>query len=139
MSTTTPPGLDASSMSPIEAFVISLLATWRVSHLVWAEDGPWSLMANARAHAARHGWRVLDCFYCLSLWVALPIALCTVLGLNEQPVVWHVILQWLALSGSAVLLERVTAAMAAPTTATWHDDAAAGSREPGTQIGRAHV
>jgi hypothetical protein len=103
-------------MSPIEAFLISLLAAWRVSHLVWAEDGPWDVMAKLRARATGHGWRVFDCFYCLSLWVALPVAACAVYGLNEQPRVWSLALQWLALSGGAILLERVTSMTPVPTS-----------------------
>jgi len=95
-------------MSSIEAFLISLLATWRVSHLVWAEEGPWDVMAKLRSRSAAYGWRVVDCFYCLSLWVALPIAACAVYGVSEQPRMWSLALQWLALSGGAILLERVT-------------------------------
>ena len=111
-------------MSPIEAFLISLLATWRVSHLVWAEDGPWDAMAKLRSRAAGYGWGVFDCFYCLSLWVALPIAACAVYCVSEQPRMWSLALQWLALSGGAILLERVTTLTVGSTVTSAVDTAA---------------
>jgi hypothetical protein len=43
----------------------------------------------------------MDCFNCLSLWVALPAAL----FVSRQPLVW--MFAWLALSGAACLLERL--------------------------------
>jgi hypothetical protein len=43
----------------------------------------------------------MDCFQCLSLWVAAPLAF--VLG--QAPV--DLVLSWLALSGAACLLERL--------------------------------
>jgi hypothetical protein len=78
---------------------------------------------------------VLDCFYCLSLWVALPIAASAVYGLNEQPSAWSLVLQWLALSGGAILLERVTAMTVGqtPTSTAWQDASAADAHEPDGQ------
>lgn len=45
---------------------------------------------------------LLDCFYCLSLWVAFPAALAIGDTLKERA------LLWLALSAAAILLERAT-------------------------------
>ena len=45
---------------------------------------------------------LMDCFYCLSLWLAAPFALVVGGRRRETPVVW------LALSGAACLLERAT-------------------------------
>ena len=83
-------------------FVLAALATWRVTHLLQAEDGPWDLVVRLR-RAAGHGFwgSLLDCFYCLSLWIAAPAAL----FVSRVPVEW--LLCWLALSGGACLLERV--------------------------------
>jgi len=40
-----------------------------------AEDGPGDLLARLRGLAGESLWgKMLDCFYCLSLWVALPFA-----------------------------------------------------------------
>ena len=46
---------------------------------------------------------LLDCFYCLSIWIAAPVAVLIGEGWRE------VILLWLALSGGAIVLERATA------------------------------
>jgi hypothetical protein len=82
-------------------FVVGALATWRVSHLLHAEDGPWNAVVRLRA-AAGGGFlgEVMDCFYCLSLWVALPIAFMAGAGWPDR------LLLWPALSGASILLER---------------------------------
>ena len=82
--------------------VLAVLATWRVTHLLAAEDGPADLVARLRARlGASWPGKILDCFYCLSLWVAAPAAL----FVSRAPLAWF--LTWLALSGAACLLERV--------------------------------
>jgi hypothetical protein len=48
------------------------------------------------------GGQLLDCFYCLSLWIAAPFAWFLGQGKRER------LLLWLALSGAAILLERIT-------------------------------
>jgi hypothetical protein len=45
--------------------------------------------------------RLVACFYCLSIWVALPFAWFL------QGKVTETMVGWLALSGGAVLLERL--------------------------------
>jgi len=83
--------------------VLSVLATWRVSHLLAYEDGPADLVLRLRAWAGGGLLgRMLDCFFCLSLWVAMPFALV----LAREPLAW--VLAWLALSGAACLLTRAT-------------------------------
>jgi hypothetical protein len=82
-------------------FLLGTLAVWRVTHLLAAEDGPWNIVAKLRRHAASGFWgSLLDCFYCLSLWVAAPAAWLIGDGWRE------VLLLWLALSGAAILAER---------------------------------
>lgn len=52
------------------------LRSVRSWHLLTAEDGPWDLLVRMRRIAGTGAWgRLLDCFYCLSLWLALPTAL----------------------------------------------------------------
>jgi len=87
---------------------VSVLAVWRGTHLLTAEDGPW----DAILHLRRLLGRMLDCFYCLSFWIAAPIAVITASGLGER------ILLWLAYSGGAVLLEKLTEAR----QAQWHTE-----------------
>ena len=79
-----------------------LLATWRVTHLITAEDGPWNLVARLR-QAAGAGFfgDLMDCFYCTSMWVALPMAYWVGTSWPARGVAW------LALSGGAILIERL--------------------------------
>jgi hypothetical protein len=84
-------------------FVIGALCVWRVTHLFQAEDGPWDLFVAIRKLAGRGFFgKLLDCFHCLSIWVAIPVALLIAKGWKER------LLVWLALSGAAILLERAT-------------------------------
>jgi hypothetical protein len=83
-------------------FVLAILATWRITHLLAKEDGPADLVVRFRARLG-HGMagKLMDCFECLSLWVAVPIAF----FVSRRPL--DLLLIWLALSGAACLLERV--------------------------------
>lgn len=84
-------------------FLISTLAVWRATHLLHAEDGPWAVFLRVRRLSGEGViGRLLDCFYCLSLWVAAPFAL-----LSSRNVTEYVSL-WLGLSGGAILLHRAT-------------------------------
>jgi len=88
----------------LAAPIVGVLAVWRVTHLLSAEDGPWDVSVRLRRWAG-DGFlgRALDCFLCLSLWIAAPVAAILAHGVADG------ILLWLALSGGAILLERVTA------------------------------
>jgi hypothetical protein len=82
---------------------LGILGVWRVTHLLAAEDGPWDAIARMRLRLGHTVWgRLFDCFYCLSLWVAVPFA--WLLG----GTVTDSLLLWLGMSGGAILLERVT-------------------------------
>jgi hypothetical protein len=82
---------------------LGALATWRVAHLVVYEDGPADLVARLRERlgqsAAGH---LMDCFHCVSVWVAAPLALAVAAGAVDR------VVAWLGLSGVACLLERIT-------------------------------
>jgi len=89
-------------MSPFDGFILGALGVWRLTHLLNAEDGPWQVLVWLRTQAGSGFWGdLLDCFYCLSLWVAVPFALLLGHGWRER------LLLWLALSGAAILLERI--------------------------------
>jgi hypothetical protein len=82
--------------------VMAVLACWRVSHLLAHEDGPWDAVARVRGALGRGLLgRMMDCFYCLSVWVAAPLALFVSPFWVERGVAW------LAVSGGACLLERM--------------------------------
>jgi hypothetical protein len=88
--------------------LVATLATWRVSHLVVEEDGPWDVVVSLRRRAGQGlVGRLMDCFYCVSLWIAAPLALVV----SREPLAWAVC--WLAVSGGACLLERATTARGA--------------------------
>lgn len=83
--------------------LLGVLAVWRLTYLLHAEDGPWDLARRLRRAAGRRFWgRLLDCFYCLSLWVAAPFA--AFLGRDGA----ERLLLWPALSAGAILLLRAT-------------------------------
>lgn len=96
---------------------IGVLAVWRVTHLLQAEDVPWDLVVRLRRLVGGGFFgKLLDCFYCLSLWVALPAALLLGDGWKERALLW-----W-ALSGGAILLERLTRKEPASLPATYYED-----------------
>ena len=55
------------------AFALAVLATWRVTHLLSSEDGPGDLIVRMRARLGKNrAGELMDCFYCLSIWIAVP-------------------------------------------------------------------
>jgi len=83
-------------------FVLAVLATWRVTHLLANEDGPADVIVRFRALLGQSIFgQLMDCFNCLSLWIAAPAAL----FVSRRPVEW--VVSWLALSGGACLLQRL--------------------------------
>jgi hypothetical protein len=99
-------------------FTVSALAVWRLTHLLAKEDGPFDMIFLLRKQAGKGFFgKLLDCFYCVSIWVALPFGIW--LGLRW----WEKIILWLALSGAACLLEQATTkGNNNNNTATWHED-----------------
>lgn len=53
------------------SFIISSLATYRLTRLIIAEEGPFSLMQRLRESADEDAWigRGLACPWCLSFWL----------------------------------------------------------------------
>jgi hypothetical protein len=91
------------------AFIAAVLAVWRVTHLLVEEHGPWDVMARLRRGAAAVGLeRLVNCFYCASVWIAVPFALLLTTRWRELVLVVP------ALSGGAILLERATQKEDAP-------------------------
>jgi hypothetical protein len=87
----------------LHRFLLGILSVWRITHLLQAEDGPWDGVVRLRRSVGDGFWgQLLDCFYCLSVWVAAPFAFYLGGKLSER------ILLWPALSAGAILLERVT-------------------------------
>lgn len=82
---------------------LGILAVWRITHLLNSEDGPREILARFRQVLGNGFWgELLDCFYCLSLWIAAPFAWWLGEDWKER------LLLWPALSGASILLERVS-------------------------------
>lgn len=100
--------------SPFYMLLLGILGVWRITHLLAAEDGPFEVFAHLRKALGQGFWgKLMDCFYCLSLWVAAPFAWFLGHGAVERG------LLWIALSGGAILLERSTAK---PPVVTYRED-----------------
>lgn len=83
--------------------VLGVLAAWRMTHLLNAEDGPWDLLVKLRRLAGNGVFgSVLNRFYCLSLWVSAPLAWLLGDGWKDR------LLLWLAISAGAILLQKAT-------------------------------
>lgn len=84
-------------------FLLGTLCVWRITHLLNAEDGPGDVVVHLRRRIGEGFFgQLLDCFYCLSVWIAAPLAMLLGKKLGERALLWP------ALSAGAVLLERVT-------------------------------
>jgi Protein of unknown function (DUF1360) len=98
--------------------LLGVLAAWRITYLLNAEDGPWDLVVKLRrlAGAGVLG-ALLDCFYCLSLWVAAPLAY--FIGDDWK----HRLFLWLAISAGAILLQKAISRDRGGPPAQYYEDA----------------
>jgi len=85
------------------SILVAILAVWRLTHLLQFEDGPFDLISCSRKWLHRLSLSgLVDCFFCLSLWLAAPMAY--FLGPS-----WKMrLILWPALSGAAILLNRIS-------------------------------
>jgi hypothetical protein len=85
-------------------FLIAVLATWRVAHLVSREDGPYDVIVWLRRRAGNGAvGRLMDCPHCVGLWVAVPAAA----WLTTTPADW--IMTWIGVAGGASIAEHLIA------------------------------
>src|ERR1700730_6117297 len=109
-------------------FILGVLTVWRITHLLQAEDGPWDVVVRLRRSAGDGFWgKLLDCFYCLSLWIAVP------LGFLLGETWWDRALLWSSLSAGASLLERVTNVALRVPPALFSEDPAEGNNSGGAR------
>jgi len=84
-------------------FLIITLAIWRITHLLQAEDGPWDIIFKLRKAMGNSFFgSMMDCFYCLSIWISLPF------GLFMEKNWLHRIILWVAFSGASILLQKIS-------------------------------
>lgn len=87
--------------SIVMRYIICVLAVWRLTHLFTAEDGPWDLVFHLRKKLGNSiAGKAMDCFYCLSIWIAAPFALFVCTNWINR------LICWISISGAACLLER---------------------------------
>jgi hypothetical protein len=99
--------------------VLGILTVWRITHFFWAEDGPWDIVIRLRRGAGEGFWgKLLDCFYCLSVWVSAPLAYLIGESWLERALLWP------SFSAGAILLERVTNFVPKVTPAPFTEDPA---------------
>ena len=92
------------AMTGFYSLVVGGLVVWRLTHLLNAEDGPAGVLVRLRVWVGDGMLGdLLDCFNCLSLVLALPIAAWLASDWCDFALLWP------ALSGAACLLERATA------------------------------
>lgn len=104
-------------MPSLPWLVVAALAVFRVTHLLHAEDGPWDLSLRLRRRAGQGFFAsLLDCFYCLSLWVAAPVAYVVADDWKAR------LLLWPALSAGAIVIERLTNRAPAAPPAVYRED-----------------
>lgn len=84
-------------------FVIASLAVWRITHLISKEDGPFNVIFKIRKQIGQ-GFlgHLLDCFYCLSIWIAIPFGI----WVGENTI--EKIICCIAVSGTACIIEKLT-------------------------------
>jgi hypothetical protein len=101
----------------VTALAIGILGVWRITHLLHAENGPWNAVERFRSLIGSAFWSALfGCFYCLSLWVAAPFAVFLAGDAKQR------LLLWPALSGGAILIERLTLREVASLPAIYSED-----------------
>jgi hypothetical protein len=84
-------------------YLVLVIVVWRLTHLISAEDGPFDLIIKLRKWAGRSFWgKLMDCFYCLSIWIGLLMAAYAANNFKE------LISLCLYYSGASILLEKIT-------------------------------
>ena len=84
-------------------FLLMGLVVWRLTHLFSDEDGPFDIIVRFRKLFGQGFFgSLLDCFYCLSIWIAIPFAIVLGERLGE------ILIYWGALSGFACIIYKAT-------------------------------
>lgn len=84
-------------------FLLASLACWRLTSLLVYEDGPGDVFKKFRAWVVLPRLRgLLDCFWCVSVWAAVPLAV-----LAWWPEGRFMVLGWLAVSAGAIVLDEL--------------------------------
>jgi hypothetical protein len=83
--------------------VLSMLAVWRLSHMMARETGPLKIFSRIYNWLPVGTWKsLMECPLCLSVWLSVPF----VVYLRPANVPDGIVL-WLALSGAASIMEKL--------------------------------
>ena len=82
------------------------LATWRISHMLVWEDGPFKIFIRMQSWMERNDFLIdlFSCVWCLSVWVGAILVLSAII---DKTVTIYLMLPF-ALSSITILLERTT-------------------------------
>jgi len=90
-------------MNDLEKYLVITIVVWRLTHLISAEDGPFDIIIRFRKMLGDSFFgKLMDCFYCLSIWIGLAFAL----FVGKSAV--QVAILTLFYSGAAILAEKLT-------------------------------
>lgn len=99
-------------------YALAALAAWRLTYMVYQEDGPGDVFQHFRELFIEYtvlktgytvtkpkNWigKMLLCFYCTSMWTVIPVVIYLV-WLTD----WRLLpLEWFAMSGAAIIIELI--------------------------------
>lgn len=100
-------------LSPLDA-VVAALATWRISHMLLYENGPFRAIRRARVMlgvtyyddgdvVASSKYEITTCIWCISVWVGAVVGALWLLA----PMWTYWVVLPLALSACAVIVSRL--------------------------------
>ena len=90
-------------MIGLDKYLLLVIVVWRITHLLSAEDGPFDLVFKCRkALGNSFLGKLMDCFYCLSIWIGLLAAL------YAGRTIMQIVLLCFYYSGASILLEKLT-------------------------------
>jgi len=95
--------IKTGEMPDIVKYFVIIIVVWRITHLFSMEDGPFDLIFRIRKLLGSGFFgKLMDCFYCLSIWVSLLLSIIIGIGFAEM------IILCLYYSGAAIILEKFT-------------------------------
>ena len=90
-------------MIAIEKYFILVIVTWRVTHLISNEDGPFEIIFKLRQISGNSFFgKLMDCFYCLSIWIGFLLSI----YISNQVI--EIIFFTLYFSGTSIIIEKLT-------------------------------
>lgn len=90
-------------MTDFLKYFVIVIVVWRITHLISSEDGPFDIIVRLRKSAGSSFiGKLMDCFYCLSMWIGFLVALYA--GTKPE----EILILTFYYSGASLLLEKIT-------------------------------